>query len=490
MGWGSFFAGLAADAAKDYVNKRGIDGVMEDAGNIASGVKNFFSGPSSSATWDDITSHVCELVESGEYIQALNDFDQYYLEYENGVEDVFYYYWRAQILINYLESSTIDENFEEISKSLNEAIRKGRGFKNSEINDQLKDICDRQREATNFYLSMKEWSDMCDKFNDLLNHGKPQEALNLLENHYSTKEGNNYDYYYYENKYLAIVNLISTENSTSSLYYEKAYLTVKECYDNMKDEENPSDNQNESIESCKNWMNNIFVMMIRSKSDDFLKNNDFQAAENLVNKEFKYSYPPEYRNAMSRIKSLYLLFLIENKESSIQKIEDAIRSAEEALTNATTNDDNEETKRDRLEVVTTRISKGKKYLNTLINHNNLSESTTKSQLKCTSPDDNESEYIEELKACFEDGIITDKERRLLDRLRKSLGISEARAAELEAMCNPQSLSAEEQEYADEVKACLEDDGEITPKERRLLDRLAKSLGISQNRATEIEHIMK
>lgn len=102
---------------------------------------------------------------------------------------------------------------------------------------------------------------------------------------------------------------------------------------------------------------------------------------------------------------------------------------------------------------------------------------------------NETEYLEELKACYEDGVITDKERRLLDRLRKSLGISETRAAELEAMCNPNTLSAEEQEYADEVKACLDDDSVITDKERRLLNRLAKSLSISSERATQIEDII-
>ncbi|MDE6769813.1 MAG: hypothetical protein K2J78_08850 [Muribaculaceae bacterium] len=103
--------------------------------------------------------------------------------------------------------------------------------------------------------------------------------------------------------------------------------------------------------------------------------------------------------------------------------------------------------------------------------------------------DNEAEFIEELKACLEDGPITDKHRRLLDRLRKSLGISEVRAKELEVICQPQTLTAEEQEYADEVKACLEDGGEITPKERRLLNRIAKSLGLSLDRAIQIERLI-
>ncbi len=52
-----------------------------------------------------------------------------------------------------------------------------------------------------------------------------------------------------------------------------------------------------------------------------------------------------------------------------------------------------------------------------------------------------------------------------------------------------TLSQKELEYADEVKACLEDDGVITDKERRLLNRLAKSLELSPERAIQIEEII-
>ena len=43
----------------------------------------------------------------------------------------------------------------------------------------------------------------------------------------------------------------------------------------------------------------------------------------------------------------------------------------------------------------------------------------------------------------------------------------------------------EQEYLDEYKACIEE-GELSPKEIRLLNRLRMSLGISEERAREIE----
>ena len=97
----------------------------------------------------------------------------------------------------------------------------------------------------------------------------------------------------------------------------------------------------------------------------------------------------------------------------------------------------------------------------------------------------EQEYLEEIRACLDnDGEISSRERRLLDRLRKSLGITEARAKELEASVN--NMSDDEKEYQEELKACLED-GTISDRERRLLDRLRKSLGISEERAKAIEN---
>lgn len=102
---------------------------------------------------------------------------------------------------------------------------------------------------------------------------------------------------------------------------------------------------------------------------------------------------------------------------------------------------------------------------------------------------NEKEYLVELKECYADGVVTDKERRLLNRLRISLGISEERAAQLEASINSPSLNDDEKEYFEEVKACLEDDGVITDKERRLLNKIRASLGISEERAKEIEEMV-
>ena len=98
-------------------------------------------------------------------------------------------------------------------------------------------------------------------------------------------------------------------------------------------------------------------------------------------------------------------------------------------------------------------------------------------------------YLDELKACLEeDNEISPKERRLLERLREKLGISAERAKVLEESLVVPQLTDEEKEYLDEYKACIEEDGEISPKEHRLLNIIRESLGISEERANEIEKL--
>ena len=99
----------------------------------------------------------------------------------------------------------------------------------------------------------------------------------------------------------------------------------------------------------------------------------------------------------------------------------------------------------------------------------------------------ERDYLDEVKAVLEDGAIGPRERKSLERARIRLGISEARAAEIEASVSAPKLTNEEKEYLDEVKAVLED-GEIGPRERKSLERTRNRLGISEERAKEIEKI--
>jgi len=99
----------------------------------------------------------------------------------------------------------------------------------------------------------------------------------------------------------------------------------------------------------------------------------------------------------------------------------------------------------------------------------------------------EYEYLEELKFCLEDGVISDGERRLLMRKQEKLGIPDERAQELEQIASgkKEPHTDAELEYIDEVKFCLEK-GAIGEDERRVLDRLRTKLNIPAQRGTELE----
>ena len=101
----------------------------------------------------------------------------------------------------------------------------------------------------------------------------------------------------------------------------------------------------------------------------------------------------------------------------------------------------------------------------------------------------EEEYLEEIKFMLEDdGVIDDKERAILERFRERKGISEERAIELERiLLSSGNLSEEEKEYVSEFQEIL-NDGEITEKERRILSRMASRLGISDERVRELEKL--
>jgi len=103
---------------------------------------------------------------------------------------------------------------------------------------------------------------------------------------------------------------------------------------------------------------------------------------------------------------------------------------------------------------------------------------------------NEQEYLDELRSFLEDDAeITPRERKMLDRHRQKLGISEERAKELEASLAKPQLTEDEQEYFDELREMFEDVAEITPRERKLLDRHRRKLGISEERAKELEKMV-
>lgn len=103
--------------------------------------------------------------------------------------------------------------------------------------------------------------------------------------------------------------------------------------------------------------------------------------------------------------------------------------------------------------------------------------------------DKEQEYLNEVKETIEDyDEIGPKERKRLEKTRMRLGISESRATEIEAsICRPK-LTDEEKEYLDEVREVRKDYDGISQRERKYLEKTRIRLGISVERANELERM--
>ena len=104
--------------------------------------------------------------------------------------------------------------------------------------------------------------------------------------------------------------------------------------------------------------------------------------------------------------------------------------------------------------------------------------------------EDEMAYKEEVEFCLEDASEIDAHsRKFLERKRQKLGLSETRAQEIEDMVKASlvSFTDEEKEYMEALDDVIED-GSIPDNVRRLLERERKSLGISEERAKELEKI--
>mgnify|MGYP002674073935 CR=1 FL=1 len=100
----------------------------------------------------------------------------------------------------------------------------------------------------------------------------------------------------------------------------------------------------------------------------------------------------------------------------------------------------------------------------------------------------EQSFFDEVKFCLEEeNTLSDTDKKYLDRKRTKLGLSPERAEEIIQMCLP-TLSAKEQEYMDTFHELVATAEDISPKIRRILDREAESLGISEERKVELEKL--
>ncbi len=105
----------------------------------------------------------------------------------------------------------------------------------------------------------------------------------------------------------------------------------------------------------------------------------------------------------------------------------------------------------------------------------------------TSISQEEQEYLEMYKEYAADGEISERDRKMLDKFRSRCGISDRRARELEASCSKSQLTKDEREYLEMYKEYATD-GEISERDRKMLNKMRDKMGISEERAKEIESL--
>lgn len=348
------------------------------------------------------------------------------------------------------------------------------------------------------FFNEATWKKLCDILWSDIERGNYDEALSTLTDYYKRYEVERE--YWYKNwkatilicKYSDCWDRPAEKDQTLKLAISNVLLSCSGCHDEDKNStkalKDRFENAKNSVAEIRMWLsvwNNIDELRDPEKIVGDSKTQDCKDAFAALD-EFRHNHPDfleddAYWLFKARIYNAFFCalakYIQELQALSDSELESYFDDAE-ACVDMFQFDEDVDTSEE--EILSVRIPEQIEELKHLRSGKNASSRTSPSEITV-----NEQEYLEELKASLvDDGKISDRERRLLDRLRKSLGISEQRAAELEASLS--SLSEEEKEYLEELRTSLED-GHISNRERHLLDRLRKSLGISEARAKELEH---
>lgn len=444
------------------------------------------------SNWESIVEDIEKNIEHHRFEKAIQLVVDHYNRFEDK-RDYWYYEWRAYIYLNQMEY----ESLENPSADMSCLIGLFRSeLANARLSDGARNNIDTTRKLEERFETWKvelaacrEWDKCINEVLQAIDNKDFGTALSVLHSHYRDEAKDKFFWYYEAKIYLLQGFSKDSENLKENLDFKETSLASANNaigeYMYITNQDDAKSRQ--ELQDLSAFLKDITIDL-RSKimSDE----GHFDAARKLLEDHFKVRdynfYQPMARNESKRVE-----FEASKANPDMDVLKKMIDEADAYISLAVSTAPSQEIKDEIMKVTGGRVNDAKKILkqNTQTATTIVDKKSTSSETSTPSFNVAEQEYAEEIKACLEDGEISTKERRLLNKLRLSLGISDLRALEIEALCNPNTLTSEEQEYADEIQACLEDDGGITDKERRLLNRLAKSLGISSERAIQIEEMI-
>ena len=486
MSFWTIAAQFALNAGKDYFDKKGIDGTLEDIEKLSCAIKKRFSSGNDESNYhfspddydedydEDIYEDVAEdgeifsnkfqeFIEKEEYQEALDFVETWY---QNDHENPYYNYYlaHAQLLVSKIsyENDTEIYYLKEATKNFRQAFTR---FEYG--SDTYKYIKEEWNFARDLLSERHAYHDLENNIDNLLENQDYSGAVAILNKFYTNK---NRDFGYWFKRFSIELEQMGVEPDAAQWDFsgiDKILYQIK----------NDKEISAKDFTFFNDW---AIEEKTLSKATQLRKNKNFKQAvkewENFYSgkddkeEDFEYWFRL-FGNYLEGLKEDYLI--CDSYKSNKDKMDLFLSKMNQYALSDDQREIYEEYK-DQYNQLLTNISSSIIYKSSV----NLSDDISPK----------EQEYISEYIECFNDGIITDREKRLLDKLRKSLNISEERAKELEYQYNTENLIFEEKEYADEIKEILKD-GVITDKERRLLNKLAKSLNISPERSIEIEKII-
>lgn len=456
-----FWKELAAGLASDYISERGAKGALEDLGSLASGVKNFFSSDDDSGNDSTMSDYYNSLIEQEEYQEAIDFINQCY---DGQTKDYSFYFYIGNAQYEMACATGDMELFNAAHQNLKTAYNScATGTEDSSF---LKSHYEKARDMWEF---LKDRDEVHDNINKYLEESRYNDARRVwnqyYRKHFSGKK--DFSYYYKMNDILLFELMEVNDLDRDFTAYENMLKEMESVVEN--------DEQRSELKMNRDF---LFVLKCDKKVAQHREAGAYDKA--IAQIEDCYVSNPNKNDDISYWRDLFVNYfdairvgmqIGRDRDDDIRKLRTALAQLER-LDDGSGREELENYRREMENLLSSIIK----------------PATKESSSPTSTSSESEEEYLAELKECYADGSISDKERRLLNKLRKSLGISEERAAALEAMCNPNILSQEEEEYAEEFRVALED-GVISDKERRLLNKLAKSLNISQARAQEIESLI-
>ncbi|MCH5241966.1 MAG: hypothetical protein J1F67_06035 [Muribaculaceae bacterium] len=459
---------FAKEFGKGYVQERGVRGTVEDLGSLARGVKGFFSSDDDNDTTHPLAESYNEYINEGDYEGAIDFIKECY---KGETKDYIYYYYLGNAYRQMGDTENLNLAINNLQQSYNTCPI------GTEDSATIKEELESAKELKRYLDAWDNATENIERQTENRNFSGAVSALNAFYNKYDSGKK---DFYYW--KYLYDIHL---EKEKAKSDYSSWNLGVLE--NDLNQMRHLA--QDSHIESLEEKECDFEYRKYEWRKECFKEKGEYQLAKIEIekhyatdpNKNYDFFYWNDLMN--NQMAALLSNTVIGNNRNEDQA--EAKRILNQMTLLSKTEEDT-----DLIELFEDIIKEFNETLETIPGSVNFTfdkeeNDSTNQREASRKANDFEQEFIEELKLCYQDGIITDRERRILDRLRKSLGISEQRAQELEAQCNPNILTKDEEEYAEEVKAVLED-GVISERERRLLNKLAKSLNISSERAQEIE----